>query len=106
MSAYIKQGRRTSSHSVEVSVWFTSFTNLLKFIIQQIIKPPAVETYVKSPRRKGKKIIPLWNVTPCIVADKYGLLEEIFYPEDGNKRILPNFYGSLSCYMASCSRGP
>jgi len=56
MPAYIKQGRRTSNDSVEVSVWFTSFIRALKFIIQQIIQSPTVETYVKLPRPKGIKV--------------------------------------------------
>ena len=56
MPAYIKHGRGTSNDSVEVSVWFTSFIRALKFIIQQIIQSPTVETYVKLPRLKGIKV--------------------------------------------------
>ena len=56
MPAYIKQGRGTGNDSVVVSVWFTSFIRALRFIIQQIIKSPAVETYVKLQRLKGIKV--------------------------------------------------
>ena len=56
MPAYIKQVRGTSSDSVEVSVWFTSFISALKFVIKRIIHSPTVGTYVKLPRLEGIKV--------------------------------------------------